>query len=386
MKATIDLRRLVVARAWCFHGEVGVPQSRPWAVAIAKLATSLGRPLQAGDVSQHLLNGRIPMARGLIKQCCAWGLLEAFGEEGWTLTDLGRQAAATNQVFIPETGTWILWATEDEVVRSRFPLLLLERWIDPDAFEDTRRSGAVRNFSPAPQWLNELAGKRVSFPLGHQNKEVHIFKVSEQMEERWDDHLSVHLHLECSPAVSNLYLAGNVTLRQAGGDKKQGPKYEKREVRSAPWPVSLPYSECWSDLMESNGLKQVWDDSRNSLRVPFPEDDHERSQRRGAKQFNYPAIPNLGQFDATQIKDIPLYPATKRDAQQWVEWSLLNKIDTYATNSRFTRWLMDATAPFLDWQPDSPTRSQLADRARGTDGSAPSRRFWNLQAPCDWNL
>ena len=138
--------------------------------------------------------------------------------------------------------------------------------------------------------------------------------------------------------------------------------------------------------MESNGLKQAWDDDRKSLRVPFPEDDRERAMRRGARDFNYPAIPNLGQFNPARIKDIPLYPATKPDAQQWAEWLLLNKIDTYATESRFDHWLRDAIEPFLDWHPAPPTRQQLAAAQRGPAGSAPTRRYWNLQASCDWNL
>ena len=90
MKAKIELRRPVVARAWCFDGEVGVPQPRPWAVAIAKLAAGHGHPIQTEDVSNHLLGGRAPMARGLIKQCCAWGLLDASGDAGFTLTEWAK--------------------------------------------------------------------------------------------------------------------------------------------------------------------------------------------------------------------------------------------------------------------------------------------------------
>lgn len=389
MKATIDLRRPAVARAWCFHGEVGVPQPRPWAVAIAKLAAANGRSIQTEDVSNHLLDGRVPMARGLIKQCCAWGMLDASGDAGFTLTELGQKAAETNKVFIPETGTWIIWTSEDEVIGGQHPLLLLERWIDPDALEETGanwRAGANRKFIQAPEWLTNLVGSRASFPLGRPHQDVHFFSISEQVEERWDDHLDIHLHLECSPADSILYLAGNVKVRQPGGDKKNGPRFDTYEVKSAPWPVSLLYAECWSVLMESQGLKQVWDDERKALRVPFPEDERERNLRRGARSFNYPTIPNLGQFDTTQIKDIPLCPATQFDAQQWSEWSLLNKIDTYATRSRFDRWVKDAMEPFLDWQPVPPARKELAAVERGAYGRAPTPRYWNLQAPCDWNL
>ena len=386
MKFTINLQRPVEVRAWRFQGEVGILQPQPWVVAVAKMAAELDGSVSTEDVSRQLLGGRFPIALGLIQQCLTLNLLEEYHADGiakYRLTEFGRRAAERGEVFVPQPGTWTLWVTEDDMLDER--LLLLEPWREPSALDEVGRNrhiGLNRDFVSAPRWLRELEGREIQLPMG-EHRLVRILSILDQIEDANSGNLSVHFHLNSSAANTHVRLIGSLPQpKRKGKDQAPEPKVFDSSARK----IATTFEECWQALLECEGLSEKWDAQLGALQVSFPAIDNERRTLLGEQHFNYPGIPGLGFFNATQVRDIPLSPATETDAHKWAHWLLREKITTYASERQFKQWSEEACAPFIKWQPTLPARKELAARYRPKDGNTPSQIFWNLQAPHDWNL
>jgi hypothetical protein len=386
MKATIELKRAVAVNAWRFQGDVSVLQPLPWEVAVVKTAVEQGGVISVNDVSRQLLGDRQPIARALLQRCQVFGLLtgdQTDDSKGFQLTDSGKKSAETSEVFVPQSGTWTLWMTEDPMIPDRF--LLLERWREPSALDELKQeryTGVVRDFMPAPKWLREMEGKDLNVPLGKYD-EVRITKILDQVEHAGDGHLSLKFCLASDPSGTHTFLEGTLRLP----DRYQMEEAtESKPFKSSPTAVPTSYEECWQALLESEGMTEAWDREERALKVKYPEDEDERRFREGSRHFRFPAIPNLGCFDPATIRNVPLCPASAADAQQWAEWLLRSKVTEFATEIKFQQWSDEAGKPFLKWQPKLPQRTELAAAARPDHGFAHSRMFWHLQTPCDWNL
>ena len=112
----------------------------------------------------------------------------------------------------------------------------------------------------------------------------------------------------------------------------------------------------------------------------------ERRALVGTRSITHPCIPDLGYFNSVRIEKIPLCPANTAVAQEWSRWLLETKIDSYATEAVFNRWMDETQQRFPRWKPVLPGRETLAVSCRGPVMQVPSKNYWLLQAALDWKL
>ncbi|MEO0603486.1 MAG: hypothetical protein AAF211_18755, partial [Myxococcota bacterium] len=135
MMHRIYLRRTVAVRCWRVVGRIAKTTKRAELRPVLLRAQEQGET-DAGDIAGHLLfesRSRRVVAERLLRIAEVYGLLER-NDRRYRLTDQGQEAIATAQVFVPEHGTWTVWASNDPLLAT--PILRVDPWSEPTAYDE----------------------------------------------------------------------------------------------------------------------------------------------------------------------------------------------------------------------------------------------------------
>jgi hypothetical protein len=324
-----------------------------------------------GDIAEHLLfesRSRHVVAKRLLQIAERYGLLEAT-DRRYRLTDSGRNAVDTKQIFVPEHGSWTVWASNDPLLAA--PILHVEPWAEPTAYEELlggkRNSVRERAFGRLPRWLRDAVGVVATPIVGGAPLRF--------------DELSIDAE-EVDPEAT-LRAVWNVTDARLRLEGALGGK-PVNGVVAAP---KIAAAEVWKQLLEGEQLSPQWDEAAHVLRVRFEETiPAERESLVRAVTFRRPDIASVGPFDATTVEGVALRPHSSEDATRWAEWRLRARVHDYATTERFATWSAEAVAPFSEFRVSTPTRQALADAAWRARTDRPTPSAWHLVAAEDWRL
>ena len=318
----------------------------------------------ADDIANHLLHGDDPtskrMARNLLHICVQHGLIEE-SHGRYTLTEDGERVAETEQVFVPELGTWTIWASDDQLLTV--PVVEVKPFVEPSAFDEVRGKHKDREppGSAVPPWLGQ-ACKR-TFKTAASSVATRLDELAQKAEAIES---GASLRLQWSIREGELRLVGKLGERDVDAELEA--------------PERSP-EELWRDLLEGAGLWNHWDDGRKALLV-FLDDTSEAERQTMTRSVKIvPRIPDFGAFDPLPL-ELPINAATPDDAQRWAEWRLVNGLDDYATEAHYDEWSRKAVAPFVHYDVQMPKRAELA-RDYPLNGDAPN---WHLLAAEDWRL
>jgi len=367
----IVLRRRIAVRCWNVLGMIAKASKRPELIPVLLRAREQDQT-SAEDVAEHLFfepRARRVVAERLLRIAASYGLL-AQNERWFTLTEAGILALDSEQVFVPERGSWTIWASNDPLLG--YPILRVEPWSEPTAFDEVQRAknrdSETREFVDVPRTLRAAVG-RVAAPPGGGGGLLRIDELADTAESVDPDD---RLTLAWNVGEGAMRLEG--TLRGA----------RMNTVLDAP---STTVEDVWQQLLESAGLWSCWDGARNALLVGFEEtEDRERESLLRDLAISTPTLGDLGEFDAVTIQDVPLHARTANDAGHWAAWRLQTRVRDYATTDRFDAWSKEAMAPFASYGIAVPSRADLARDAWGRRGDRPSPIAWHLAAAEDWSL
>ncbi len=367
---SINLQRTVEVRCWRVIGQVAKAAKRPELMPVLLRAQERGET-DADDVAGHLLfesGSRRVVAQRLLQIAALYGLLEQR-DRRYRLTESGQAALATKQVFVPEHGTWTVWASDDPLLAT--PILRVEPWVEPTAYDEVwgkeRENARERPFEELPRWVRDAVGV-VAVPLvggaplriDQLEAEGEAAEPEATLRAVWD--------------VSGARLRVDGTL----GGARVNVVIDAPKIR----PDTL-----WMQLLHAEGLWSQWDSSSHALRVGFEEATaSERESLIRVVAFKRPKIAALGTFDATTVEGIALRARSAHDATRWAEWRLRARVRDYATAERFRAWTAEAVAPFSEFHPPTPTRQALADAAWRVRTDRPTPSAWHLVAAEDWRL
>ncbi|PND37929.1 hypothetical protein C1O66_10580 [Paucibacter aquatile] len=325
----------------------------------------------ARDIAEHLLfeaGSRHVIAQRLLQISEQYGLLEQENRQ-YRLTESGRTALDTKQVFVPERGTWTVWASDDPLLGAS--ILRVEPWKELPAREEVRRekhdNAPERRFRNLPRWVRDAVGV-ITTPLVA-GAPLRIDELEAKGEE--------------VDAETTLRAIWNVT---GAGLRIDGTLGSERVNAVADAP-EIAANAVWMQLMQAEGLWSQWDGSADALRVAFDETiAGERESLVRGIHFKRPDIESLGTFDATTVDGIALRASSHQDAARWAEWRLRARVQDYATAEQFGKWTAEAVKPFAEFDPSTPARQELADSAWRERTDRPTPSTWHLVAAEDWSL
>lgn len=370
----IFLRRKIEVKCWRVVGDVATAKRRPELLTVLQRANELKNGTDAADAAAHLLFesvSRRAVAQRLIDIANIYGLLEER-EKRYFLTELGADALKVKQVFIPEHGTWTVWASKDPLLGQ--PILRVEPWREPTAYEEVRgkekKAVEKRTFESLPDWLLEYEGVAIAPPGSGGGGRLILQGLERKAESVADTNAS--LMIEWDVSGETLSVKGRV----ASAEVDSTFSAEKDVLESV-----------WTELLHREGMNDRWDADVAALRLKFNEVDlSERESMRRDMGFSSPSFGSLGVFDPMVVHDVPLQALTEADAQDWAVWRLEQRIRDYATISRYSSWVGEAAMPFSEFEIDLPDRDSLAEKLWQARQGRPSSVHWNLVAAKDWGL
>ncbi|MFJ2320584.1 hypothetical protein [Pseudomonas sp. NPDC087817] len=368
----IVLTREITTYCWHVLGEVARATRRPELLPVLQRA-GMKETVDAQDIAVHLLleDSRHAAAARLLEIACGLGLLESVSSPGgsrssrkaYGLTDLGHEALQRKEVFVPEYGSWRLWASNDPLLDC--PILLIEPNNEPQAKQEAR-SDSPPTIEKIPSWLQKALGKTIT-PHGN--------KVALRI-----DHLEKNLQPQDTQAT--LRSTWNVDTARLDLKGKLGDN-----LFDAPcMPPEMTAHQVWQGLLESSGLLDDWDDETRALKKSFAASSPaERNSLRADLQLFAPQLQRFGRFDDVRVSQVALMPASLEDARHWAQWRLVERINSYASSPKFAAWAEDAYAPFHKFDLSMPMRKDLAEHT--WQQRETSRAItWHLVAAEDWGL
>jgi len=385
----IRLTRSVTVSSFDVEATVAVGRDRPELLAVARLAADLGRPIGSEDVLRELLGPR-PDVLGwrVIERCVTAGILERKRERGEaTLSALGRVALEHGEVLVPQEGIWRFFFAEDPLI----PAILLDvqtlrgesaREERGTAKEARSRGERAPQAERAPALLRECVSTDPRSSIRH----GHLFQVREVAEKGMagpETELRLTLTWDETPA---LRLAGSLPQTDDEAPKAIDASLDLPSVvtawnRESLWralvsqETGVPETEL--DRFRRIAQRQVLPATFQSL----PEAARRTFRRDLA--VGSPDIDDLGEFDATTLKDVPVVPSSEADAQAWLSWLEWDAIRDYTIPGELEARSRELRALFPHHAPRARSAMDLLAKARVEKRED---RSWFLLAPMDLGL
>ena len=130
-----SLQRKIGVQCWNVIGMVARACKRPELMPVLLRARERGRT-SADDVAEHLLfeqRSRRVVAQRLLHIAALYRLVTET-DRWFSLTEAGAAALDSEQVFVPEHGSWTIWASEDPLLDH--PILRVDPWDEPTARDE----------------------------------------------------------------------------------------------------------------------------------------------------------------------------------------------------------------------------------------------------------
>ena len=345
---------------------VSVGKDKPEALAIARLAEKLARPLRPSDVLDELLGNRPEvLARRIIERCIKLGLLQHH-PAGAVLTEAGRIALSHDEVLTPEQGLWRFSMVNDPLLPA---LVHAERL----------KSGPNAPMGSPEKVPAALKGLRGKMPVASL-RDGHLLQLVE-LSEHGAPGPGERIRLQLTWG-DRLTLRASLTV--------EGQTNVERELDLPPVLESASREALWRELVAgATGISEQelerWYGVARGPVVPtsFIEAPVE-ARRSFRRNLEVPALDlrTLGRFGPTRLDDVELVAQTEADAQSWLTWLQWESIDSYVTPSRLERDAETLVARLRPHRPVPLSPTALLERARRHR----DERAWFLLAPSDLGL
>ncbi len=366
----ILLGREIGLRAFDAIMEIGRAEKRQDILSVLMLAGEQGGEVSAADICKYLLMER-PIGYGetVMKRCIDLGVLDPEGR----LTEYGKETLEKKRLFNQERGRFRILCTEDPL----FPQKILEitEQNEPDIPRgwgenrtDRRNTKLPPEEMEIPKWLFKT--ENTTFDILSTGTEIRVYKIeplglpgnpvsTERLEVHWE-----------------LPVKGEPTLKVTG--------YAQRTLQAPP----VQYWEIFRQIMKDEYHR--WEEDSQTLKCDFQTlSEAERMTFRKNVLIESPSMGGLGEFNNTIIHDVPIVPATGKDAQEWADWLLTRSITRYSGRKAYRELITNIGIRFPNFEVKLPSLEKVAEQERKVSVESqgrPSREYWYLQAPMDLQM
>lgn len=371
MNRKIILQREIKVSCWRVQGTVAKSAKRSELIPVLLRASENGTT-DAEDIAGHLWfepKSRKVVAERLLNIASNFGLLTKE-KDVFVLTEDGEKSINTGSIFVPELGTWTLWASDDPFLTES--ILCVKPWNEPSAYDEMRgkdkESAKEREIKMLPVWFRESIGDEIHpVTSGGASRRIDELEKNGEMVDP-----NTTLRVVWDVTEKRLRLEGNLDGRSVDSEL-QAPDVEPKEI--------------WQELLQGEGVWEQWDEAYGALHVCLDETTPaERESMSRNIKFIDRDLDGWGEFDPFSVTDIPLRACSAADAKDWAKWRLMKRISDYATTECYAEWGAAAAKPFAEFQPVMPSRFELAHIEWQQRGEQPTPNCWHIVAAEDWRL
>ncbi|EDN71559.1 conserved hypothetical protein [Beggiatoa sp. PS] len=375
----IILKRTLKIERYRIIAEVTRVQKRAELHAVLLLAQQKQGDISAKMVAEELLGNRPEtVGKRLIHICVTHDLLkeeEFRGKKHYTLTETGQTALREEKIFIPERGTWEIWVTNDPLLPSA--LIQIKVFKEPQARNEINSQEDLKertnNMQSLPKWsFEKLQGQSIT-PLADRKTDYRFDELGKKGEVVTPDAtITATLTIPQFGDSSELRFSGTIDGKKCDYQEQHAMTFELA------WPLILKQQNWLKRKRIQKTGQQVLVVSYDSLKS----DQERASFHKDYPTIQKPYLANLGKFDNTIIKNVPIAPATEKDASDWVDWLLERNTNHYVLKGDFEVMQNEVAKSFPDYKITFPAQSYFAQLLRQSN----PRAYWYLQAPLDWQI
>jgi hypothetical protein len=384
----LTLKRAIKVEAYVALAEIGMPSKSHEILAILQLAQEQGGTLRAKDVNIKLLDHpeESPHAQRILMVIESFGLLEKmrYEEDAYRLTAAGTDNLQNGQIMIPEQGAYILFITEDSLLREA--IIRVERDI---AVEQTESSAYFRNNKrmqreqvaenlQKPSYLNKYVHGYLFRQVANSNAPIQINSISDRVA-RSARRLSASVSLELEPGSEPVLRVKSTVGNSSSVEICTETRFNKT------------YNEVIEALTANIGSLLILDGEPILLVAWASLNPNEAESFRKQITVEAPQLWEFGTFESTSI-NLRILPATIEDATAWANFLLKQSITTYTDKLEYEHKIQKVTAKFNQkYNPDTLAATMttfddlvkqvIEERKKGSL----SPLYWRLVAPQDLN-
>jgi len=367
----ISLSRNVKLHCYDILMDMGIKtDKRPDIVAVTKRAQELGGSITPEIICKDLINRpkAISAGRNILQRCQD---LDLFDDRG-RLTEEGQRTAEEETVFMPETGTYRIWFTEDPLIPNKFITFkpVFDGSIRSDVFTNGNAKEKKNELVNLPDWIQQCTGKEVR-ALGD-GKIIKIYSMEATVRRVPNHSKNFDVILEIPQ-----FLQPSLKIKSSTWE-------EPLDVKSLP--INIEFDAIWRSLLGDD--QHQW--TGNHFQIPMDQiTDSEKKLFRKDMPLTSPMLEHLGTFSDTVVLDVPIAPISPEEANLWANFLLHQRIQQYMNPQEYNQ-LSDeiVSRDEFGYFQDSvslPGQHQMSQSFFGKDSSK-SKQYWYLQAPLDLTL
>lgn len=359
----VELRTGVPVEKLAAFIEVAWLERRPELGLLCHAAAEADVPITPALVQSTLPGVSESGAKNIQRWAAYLGLCDRRGG----LTGLGEHVAETDEVPVPEQGVYAMWAATHPLLGNR--VLHLRRLA-------SKRDQRFDEIVPLPFELD----RDVRLPSLKDRTRHFVLRdlrpnhgVAGCIRRPCDSDLSLRWIWDIDSALDRWELDGRL-------DPESLPDPIQHEAESANADVRGLFASLADRELRSIG---TWDRIDRTLAVSFDDLDSDAVESFSlGTQLQRVQVRGYGTFDQIHVEEIPLVPASDRDAQEWSVARLASKlVETgYRTREDVRRLWAERVedTPLEPFGPALPSHTEMLEAA--ADNLA---AFWSLAAPVD---
>ncbi len=293
----------------------------------------------------------------------------------YVLTEKGQETEATDTLFMPERRAVTIGYAIDPLIPDRIISINTQTDKLMDHIENKLGRKELEEYESIdlPEELEKIVGHRIEVYEGDCAGQIIIDLIKPRVIRLQRDS-TVQLNLQLSPQRSpRLTIKTGSHTHDVALNKKLEDQLNYMKVLAS---LIRQTGKSWSEAKEAVPLR--FNETDYSQRVSFETDIH----------IPKPEIANLGQFQPCTIKKVPIAPKTLRDGQRWYEFLIVERIQSYMTQTGFESYAERQKHDFIRFGFDlaTPTIDELIEKYSLREDSTYHPIYWFLNAPGDLSM
>jgi hypothetical protein len=295
-------------------------------------------------------------------------------DTAYILTEGGREAEATDSIFLPERVAVILQYVNDPLIPNKITSIQTHKQRLKDQFSRDER-GRIEQLKyesiDLPKELEDVTGREIVAYEGDRAGRVVIDSIGGKVIPSKTSS-TLQLSLQLSPHTQPKL---TIATESQTHDVIFNETIEKQ----------LDYQKVLPNLVRQTG--QNWSEGKQAIPVSFNKIDYPQKKSFVSDiQIEAPEIQNLGIFESSTLKSVPVAPRSRGDAQKWYDFLLVDEISTYLTEAGFNNHVDKQKEKFANFGYDLavPTlQDMVAEFSSLRDDNTYHPIYWFLNAPRD---
>jgi len=343
--------------------DIGKATERKDLISVVKLASEKGGELSPKILCQELLNDRPEnVGRTILDRCCDERLMEWTDDGKSTrLTRGGEESAKTGIHYQPMREIYEIIYYDGGLI----PCLIGCKGTGQSEFN---QKSSFKDYEVNSDMRNKLT-QEITFTLPEINESIKVYSIESKGYRSETGKKMKISYILSDKGQNELALSGDVKGQYSG--------------------LEYSFNEGFKSILKNLGRNRDWDSKNGYLKVSFTDLTSDKERRNFIQDISEKMVVENyfceEALDKVTLKEIPVFPRTLEDAQEWFMWLLKNEINDYIEVEQYKEYSERILQRFGRYAEDLevPASKDLAEIIKQESAGKFTDKYWYLVAPVD---